>query len=172
MREVTRGGVHWISLADVLQDLKIGAELADNPLLLSMIDEGDRLLTKLDGREQWLVTDEGAFGLAALVPTGRRRRARKRGIRWAPSGERLAPVFLRIYDHYRQAITSGEIPDGAELPNRTAVGEMWEVDRVVVGRAWRLLREEGLIRNGRLGPGRGPGMCCWAVAPPRPVTAP
>lgn len=164
IREYRHGRVVWYSLADVLQSLRIHRELANDRLLLAMIPRRERMCVILDGERQWLITDDGAIGLAVLVPS---RLATQPNGRHHPRGR--SPVFVQIYNYYSQAIASGEIADGTELPSRTAVGEVWNVDRVTVGKAWRMLRENGFIRAQRLGVGRGPGMCCVVVGPPEPV---
>ncbi|GGR45847.1 GntR family transcriptional regulator [Streptomyces netropsis] len=57
------------------------------------------------------------------------------------------PPYERIAGHYRDLISSGELPPGALLPSIRAVAHHWEVSTATADRAMKLLREEKLVQG-------------------------
>ncbi len=57
------------------------------------------------------------------------------------------PPYARIASHYRDRISTGNLPPGTVLPSISELSTEWKVSKATVDRAMRLLREEHLIRG-------------------------
>lgn len=55
------------------------------------------------------------------------------------------PLYLQLADHLRQAIATGQIPPGAELPSEATLAYQHGRGTPAVRRALAVLRSEGLI---------------------------
>jgi DNA-binding GntR family transcriptional regulator len=55
------------------------------------------------------------------------------------------PAYIQIADDLRAAIRSGKIPPGGQLPSTAELTERYQVARMTVRSALRLLRDEGLV---------------------------
>jgi len=55
------------------------------------------------------------------------------------------PIYLQIADQVKQAVASGELPPGVQLPTVREVATELRVNFNTVARAYRLLHEEGVI---------------------------
>jgi GntR family transcriptional regulator len=57
------------------------------------------------------------------------------------------PLYLRIVEHYRTAIGSGELAVGAKLPTQAEIADQWDCSLAPVRQALAVLEEEGLIES-------------------------
>lgn len=57
------------------------------------------------------------------------------------------PPYARIRAHYRDQISSGQLPPGTMLPSIRALADQWDVSTATIDRAMSLLREEGLVQG-------------------------
>lgn len=55
------------------------------------------------------------------------------------------PIYLQIADQVKQAVASGDLPPGVQLPTVREVATELRVNFNTVARAYRLLHEEGVI---------------------------
>jgi GntR family transcriptional regulator len=60
-----------------------------------------------------------------------------------PTSDR--PVFRQISDHLRDAITSGRLSEGAQLPSETQLIDHYGVTRMTARQALGVLKSEGLV---------------------------
>jgi DNA-binding transcriptional MocR family regulator len=104
-------------------------------------------------------------------------------IGWAsilPSLDRdsIVPLYRQIYEHLREAILAGTLPESTRLPPERAMSERLAVNRSTVVRAYRELVTDGLIEQ-RVGSGsrvvpqlrpgqpeRSPSVPWWVTLPP------
>lgn len=54
-------------------------------------------------------------------------------------------MYLQIADHYRTAITKGELSPGAKLPSAATLAAQWQVSRQTINKAMHVLRGEKLV---------------------------
>lgn len=61
------------------------------------------------------------------------------------------PIYAQLVATLRRAILNGDIPDGARLPSAADLAESLDLNRNTVLRAYRELRDSGLVelRRGR-----------------------
>lgn len=62
--------------------------------------------------------------------------------------------YEQIANYYAELIMMGAMRPGVQLPATRQAAAAWSVSTVTVGRAWRELRERGLVE---MRPGRGGG---------------
>ena len=62
------------------------------------------------------------------------------------------PIYLQVADGLRVAIAAGIYPEGAPVPSLRALSAEIRVNYHTVGKAYRLLEEEGVIARRRGGP--------------------
>ncbi|HTU81819.1 MAG TPA: aminotransferase class I/II-fold pyridoxal phosphate-dependent enzyme, partial [Candidatus Acidoferrales bacterium] len=92
--------------------------------------------------------------------------------------ESIVPLYRQIYEHVREAILSGTLPESTRLPPERALADRLEVNRSTVVHAYRELVADGLIEQ-RVGSGsrvvpqlrggqpeRGSGVPWWVTLPP------
>ncbi|MBV8490838.1 MAG: PLP-dependent aminotransferase family protein [Candidatus Eremiobacteraeota bacterium] len=90
----------------------------------------------------------------------------------------IVPLYRQIYEHVREAILAGTLPESTRLPPERALAGRLEVNRSTVVRAYRELVADGLIEQ-RVGAGsrvvpqlrggqpeRGAGVPWWVTLPP------
>lgn len=70
--------------------------------------------------------------------------------------------FERLTEHYRDAITRGELKPGDRFPSARELSEMHGVGRTTAGRVHGTLISMGLIEH-------RPGVGTFVLAPPRPL---
>ena len=92
----------------------------------------------------------------------------------------IVPLYRQIYEHLREAILSGTLPESTRLPPERAMAERLDVNRTTVVHAYRALVGDGLIEQrvgsgsrvvphlrGRAQPERGgAGVPWWVTLPP------
>ncbi|MFD5625284.1 winged helix-turn-helix domain-containing protein [Streptomyces sp. NPDC127072] len=166
-------GQDWYVLADAL--VSAGMEGADrNPMFVARIPGEHRQQFKLDGRWTWLVTEFGADFAAGQTwrehgdpkVIGHDRAATRAyaehlgelydgpkktgGVKAKEPGRpKGKPDHERISDEIRRRILSGELRHGDLLPNSRNLAESCSVPRATALRAFKTLREEGLISTTR-----------------------
>jgi GntR family transcriptional repressor for pyruvate dehydrogenase complex len=59
-----------------------------------------------------------------------------------------APLSLLVYDQLREAIVSGELVEGTELPSEKELSERFSVSRSTVREALRVLQAQGMLTGG------------------------
>lgn len=69
--------------------------------------------------------------------------------------------FERLTEHYKDAITRGELKPGDRFPSARELSEMHGVGRTTAGRVHGTLISSGLIEH-------RPGVGTFVLAPPRP----
>jgi DNA-binding GntR family transcriptional regulator len=69
--------------------------------------------------------------------------------------------FERLTEHYRDAITSGQLKPGDRFPSARELSELHGVGRTTAGRVHGTLISMGLIEH-------RPGVGTFVLAPPRP----
>ncbi len=92
--------------------------------------------------------------------------------------ESIVPLYRQIYEHLREAILTGTLPESTRLPPERALAERLDVNRSTVVHAYRELVADGLIEQ-RVGSGsrvvpqlrggqpeRGAGVPWWVTLPP------
>src|SRR5947199_9071515 len=72
-----------------------------------------------------------------------RSRAAKRGTALVRRGD--APLYRQIYEHFRTAISSGQLPPGGRLPSARRLAEEFATARGTVDAAYAMLAGEGYI---------------------------
>ncbi|HEY8321794.1 MAG TPA: PLP-dependent aminotransferase family protein [Candidatus Baltobacteraceae bacterium] len=89
----------------------------------------------------------------------------------------IVPLYLQIYEHLREAILAGTLPESTRLPPERTMAEELRVNRSTVVRAYRELVAGGLIDQ-RVGSGsrvahlragqpeRSPAVPWWVTLPP------
>lgn len=90
----------------------------------------------------------------------------------------IVPLYRQIYEHLRESILAGTIPESTRLPPERAMAERLEVNRSTVVHAYRELVADGLIEQ-RVGSGsrvvpqvrggqpeRAAGVPWWVTLPP------
>jgi 2-aminoadipate transaminase len=90
----------------------------------------------------------------------------------------IVPLYRQIYEHLREAILAGTLPESARLPPERTMAERLAVNRSTVVHAYRELVGEGLIQQ-RVGSGsrvvpqvrggqpeRAAGVPWWVTLPP------
>jgi len=104
-------------------------------------------------------------------------------IGWAgllPSLDRtsIVPLYQQIYEHLREAVLAGTLPESTRLPPERTMADELGVNRSTVVRAYRELVADGLIEQkvgsgsrvvGQLRPGqpeRSPAVPWWVTLPP------
>lgn len=104
------------------------------------------------------------IGWAGLLPTLER--------------ESIVPLYRQVYEHLRDAILAGTLPESTRLPAERAMAERLRVNRSTVVHAYSELVTDGLIEQRvgsgsrvvpRLRPGqpeRGAGVPWWVTLPP------
>ncbi|MFE3516671.1 hypothetical protein [Streptomyces sp. NPDC059166] len=163
IRTVEIEGHNWLVLADVLASVD-RAEAGRNPMFVARIPSDERQMVKVDGRWTWLVTEFGADWAAGQdwrkhgdpAAYGRDRASERAHEQFGPElhNDRPEPAHLRLAAEYRSKIQTGRLPVGEKLPNVDRAIRLHSVARDAVGRAYRLLRDEGLIVYR---PGKGGG---------------
>jgi DNA-binding GntR family transcriptional regulator len=68
-----------------------------------------------------------------------------------PKAQRGTPPYVQIQDHYRDAIRSGEIAEGARLPSIAALAEEWVVAPATAAKAIAGLQVEGYVYSSTQG---------------------
>jgi 2-aminoadipate transaminase len=90
----------------------------------------------------------------------------------------IVPLYRQIYEHLRESILAGTLPESTRLPPERAMAERLKVNRSTVVHAYRELVADGLIdqrvgsgsrvvpqlRRGQ--PDRGAGVPWWVTLPP------
>ena len=92
--------------------------------------------------------------------------------------ESIVPLYRQIYEHLREAILAGTLPESTRLPPERALAEKLNVNRSTIVHAYRELVNDGLIEQ-RVGsgsrvvpqlrggqPDRGAGVPWWVTLPP------
>lgn len=69
----------------------------------------------------------------------------------APHLQRPEPVYLQLVTHYRDAITNGDLREGARLPTVREIAEQWEVAYTTAAKAVRQLAADGLVSTSKQG---------------------
>lgn len=138
-------------------------DLADQALVDAFVELEDpagwfplAVVTPLNGEEPAVIADDrggDAHGVAGgthavgSVTVARRPVDRKCGAKLTqtidPTSDR--PVYRQIADHLRDAIASGELRPGDQLPSETKLIERYGAARGTVREAVAILRTEGLI---------------------------
>jgi 2-aminoadipate transaminase len=90
----------------------------------------------------------------------------------------IVPLYRQIYEHLREAILAGTLPESTRLPPERAMADRLQVNRSTVVHAYRELVADGLIEQ-RVGSGsrvvpqlragrpeRGSGVPWWITLPP------
>jgi 2-aminoadipate transaminase len=90
----------------------------------------------------------------------------------------IVPLYRQIYEHLREAILAGTLPESTRLPPERSMAERLDVNRSTVVHAYRELVADGLIEQ-RVGSGsrvvpqlrttrpeRGNGVPWWVTLPP------
>lgn len=90
----------------------------------------------------------------------------------------IVPLYRQIYEHLREAILAGTLPESTRLPPERAMAERLEVNRSTIVHAYRELVADGLIEQ-RVGsgsrvvpqlrggqPARAAGVPWWITLPP------
>ncbi len=92
--------------------------------------------------------------------------------------ESIVPLYRQIYEHLREAILAGTLPESTRLPPERSMAERLAVNRSTIVHAYRELVADGLIEQ-RVGsgsrvvpqlrggqPARGAGVPWWVTLPP------
>jgi DNA-binding GntR family transcriptional regulator len=64
-----------------------------------------------------------------------------------PQLEESPAKYLQIANYLREAIISGDLPPGAELPSERQIAQEWQVSRPTATRAFLSLRQQGLVES-------------------------
>ncbi|WP_331764066.1 GntR family transcriptional regulator (plasmid) [Nocardia sp. NBC_01377] len=68
-----------------------------------------------------------------------------------PHLQRPEPIYLQLVSHYRDAITSGDLREGARLPTVREIADQWEVAYTTAAKAVRQLASDGLVSTSKQG---------------------
>jgi DNA-binding GntR family transcriptional regulator len=68
-----------------------------------------------------------------------------------PQIERPEPVYQQLVSHYRKLIRDGELKEGDRLPTLREIADEHGIAYTTVGKAFRALKTEGLIRTSKQG---------------------
>jgi GntR family transcriptional regulator len=80
---------------------------------------------------------------------------------WSIEPGDATPLHEQIAAHVRRGVTDGSLPPGERLPTASELGAVLEVNPNTVLRAYRRLRDEGVLEFRR---GRGVQVAAGAVA--------
>lgn len=64
-----------------------------------------------------------------------------------PQLEESPAKYLQIANYLREAIISGDLPPGTELPSERQIAQVWQVSRPTATRAFQSLRQQGLVES-------------------------
>jgi DNA-binding GntR family transcriptional regulator len=68
-----------------------------------------------------------------------------------PHLQRPEPVYMQLVAHYRDAITGGDLREGARLPSVREIADRWKVAYTTAAKAIRQLAADGLVSTSKQG---------------------